>query len=140
MPGSPQDKVKGSAMPQVAHQHDNRNVAQGLCLTAPGASQRYKNIIHQPFVQGDVPAFPEFSDVPGKIRPVEVFRDLDAEKPARSDSDVRVGGKIEVDLPPIAEQPQQQCPTRSHRDVLAVQVVGQAGQKIGEHELLDQTA
>ena len=79
MPSSPQDEIKGSAVPQTAHQHHYCDVAQGLCLTTPGASQRYENIVYQPFIQGDVPAFPELSDVTGKLRPVEIFRDFYSE-------------------------------------------------------------
>ena len=79
---------------------------------------------------------PEFGYVRPQVGPIEIFRHFDAEEASRTDGDIGVGGKIEIDFKAVCQQPNGQHPARGQGDIGAVEMVGEGGQKISEHEFL----
>ena len=70
-----------------------------------------------------MPVFPEFGDVCAQIRPIKILRYSQTKKAGRTDRNIRVSGKIEIDLQSVGEQPDRQNPTLRRRDVRGVQMV-----------------
>ena len=77
MQSSPYYECPICAVPETANQHGQQQVAISLRSSLAVASHRYVDIVPQPCGQGDVPAFPKFTDAAREVRLVEIFHQLD---------------------------------------------------------------
>ena len=67
-------------MPESGNHEDNKRIPNLLALAASATPHRNIDVIAEPGRKRNVPAAPEFSDVSGEIRKVEVSHQLDAEE------------------------------------------------------------
>ena len=70
----------------------------------PVTAERDVDIILQPVGKGHVPAFPESACILGLIRGVEVLGEIKAHQHRDPRCDVRISGKVRIDLKGIAEK------------------------------------
>ena len=87
-----------------------------------------------------MPAPPEICDRAGNIRIVEVFREGEAEHPAKTNRHVRIAGKIKVDLEGIGKsaQPCRQRGQRSWRN--RRRLLPQLSDAVGQQHFFDNAA
>lgn len=81
---------------------------------------------------------PEIGDVGIEVGPIEIFGDLDAKEPSRTDGDVGIGGKVGVNFDAIGKKPKRKRGALGLCDVVNVQVVGIGGEKIRDGEFFSQ--
>ncbi len=65
---------------------------------APAAAERDIHIIRQPTGQRDVPAAPQLPCAAGEKRGAEVLRQADVQQQRAANGDIRIGGKITIEL------------------------------------------
>ena len=124
------------AVPQAAQRHGDHQVQIGTRRAAAVAAERYVQVLLQPAGQADVPALPEFADVPGNVGPVEVHRQVVAQAARRAGGHVGVAGEIEVDLHGVGDHRQRHrgravgAHRREHR-------IGEHRHLVGQHRLLE---
>ena len=72
-------------------------------LKMTGEADRIKDVVFQPFTQGDVPASPEIVDGNGEKRPFEILGYVHAEHLGYAADHVHAAGKLCIDLEGIQE-------------------------------------
>ena len=97
-------KVEREAMPQADDQHVQHDAEDKPDLAEPAQRhrERRKQIVRDPTGQAHVPSAPEFLNVDGRERRVEVGRALDSEQLADAERDIRVASEVGVKLQQIA--------------------------------------
>lgn len=95
---APDNIGQAAAVPETADQKREQKIQAVPETSHPAAAKRNVDIIAKPGGEGDVPTAPKFPDGEGKIGVLEVGHKLDAEKSGTADGDVRVAGKVAVDL------------------------------------------
>ena len=140
MPKTPHHEIQTGSVPETAERHRYHDVSIDHDRTYPRPTQRYKNVIDKPAIERHMPARPKISDVGLEIRPVEILLHRDPKEPGRTDRNIGIARKIEVDMNPIREDPNNKNPARGNGNIRMVQVVGQGGQDIRDGEFLDQAA
>src|SRR5438309_2185063 len=98
MQGAPNDKRPGRTVPEPADQERQNQVAIEIDASLAQSAKRNEDVIEQPVGKGDMPAPPEIAKVYCSIRRVEVRWQLETQQQRRSDSDIRVAGKVAIDL------------------------------------------
>src|SRR5579871_3515752 len=93
--------------PDDGHVNKDRSDQSGLTQVSKRHRQRREQIVHEPEGQTHVPAAPEFLNVDGGERGVEIGRTLDAKQLSDAESYVRVAVKVGKKL--------QQIPRRRHQ-------------------------
>ena len=88
-------------MPYAGKDEYDKQVAVNISGTV--SAERDINIFAEPCAERDVPSAPEFRDRAGNVREVEVVLDIETEQVAKTDSDIRVSGKVIVDLEEIGD-------------------------------------
>src|SRR5437667_1458957 len=95
---TPDDKRPGRAVPQPADQKRQDQVSIKIDAPFSNSAYRDEDVIEQPVGKGNVPAAPEVAQRRGPVRRVEICGQLEAQQQSRSDRDIRVTGKVAVDL------------------------------------------
>ena len=90
-------------MPEAAYQKDGQHIDAPADRRYPVSAQRDIDVIPEPAGKGNMPAAPEFLDPPGKIRTVKIPSAADSQQISHADGDIRVAGKITVELEGIEE-------------------------------------
>ena len=85
-------------MPDAGDEKDGKEVEQGAPPAFAVSAQRDVEVFPEPGAQRDVPPPPELGDRAGEVGEVEVFLHANPEQFAQADGDVRVGGKVVVNL------------------------------------------
>ena len=99
------------------------------------SSQRKENVVAHPARQRHVPALPEAGEIALQVGKIEVFRDREADElSAVADRDVGIAREIEEELK--AENVEGSPHPRS-RQARVGEVQGQAAEKVGDRELLE---
>src|SRR5438874_3734376 len=98
MQRAPDDKRPGRAVPEPADQERQDQVAIKIDAALAQSAERNEDVIEQPVGKGDMPAPPEIAKAYGSIRRIEVRRQLETQQQRRSDSDIRVTGKVAIVL------------------------------------------
>ena len=135
---APQHEFPLGAVPQAAQEHRQPEIQIGAPGAVPAAAQRNVQVVAEPGRQTDVPAPPEVARVQRDVRPVEVERDFIAQQQRRADGDVRIAGKIAVDLHRVAVDRRQHLPTGVHFGQRKHAVDQIDRQEIGDDHLLEQ--
>src|SRR5436853_6100367 len=111
---TPDHKCPGAAVPEPAEQHCDHDVA----INEPGrpaiSAERNVKIIAQPARETDVPAMPEVGNVRREIRETKIDWQLVTEQTDGRDRQVRVTGKIAIDLDRVEEDGN---PRAWHREI-----------------------
>ena len=84
VPSSPQNESPCGAVPESSEQHGDNQVDVGSYVAFAVSSKRNVEVVFQPAGEGDVPAAPEFGDGRRFIGGVEVFVEMEAEQPEKS--------------------------------------------------------
>src|SRR5205807_3537252 len=124
------------AVPEPADQHYRQQVHVHGQTRSARAAERHEHVVDEPAEERSMPPPPELRDVRPRVRPIEVLRNPDAKEPRRSNCDIRVRRKVEIDLARVRQDPHDERAAARRRDVGAVQMVGDARQEIGDRELL----
>lgn len=124
-------------MPKAADQEYHQRVASDFPTRTTAAAQRNVNVIAKPSGERDVPTAPKLSDVSREIRKIEVTHQADAEQACRTDGDVRITGKVTIDLESEEYGAQQQI------EAIEVLIVGEYlidrdGTIVRHHHLFEQ--
>jgi len=75
-----------------------KEISNGKKQRPPVPAQGNVKIIPDPTAQGHVPVVPERRYIRLQVRPVEIFRYPEAQKPGAADGDVRIAGEIKIDF------------------------------------------
>ena len=137
---APQNKVKSSTVPQPTDSHRNQEVQINTWHGDARSSQRDVDIVEQPGGKRDMPVAPEIGDVGLKVGPIEIFWNANAKEPCGADGDIRVGGKVGIDLQAVSEKPQGKDGAMCDGDVRHVEMVGVCSEQIRNGELFGQTS
>lgn len=101
---APGDEGPPRAVPKAAEEHGEHEVA--VAHEPPGAvaAERDIEVVAQEGRQSHVPAPPEFNDVGGLVRRVEVHRQDDAEHTRGADRHVGIAREVEIELQRVGER------------------------------------
>ena len=94
----PGRKVPVRPVPESAQKEYDQHVPHVYRRSPPAPAQRNIHIIREPGRERDVPPTPEVPDTVSQIRTVEIDMQTDSEKPRSAQRDIRVAGKIRIDL------------------------------------------
>src|SRR5262245_26201070 len=86
------------SMPQTADQHRGQQIEISAGRATTIAAETDVEIIAQPRRKADVPAPPEIADARGGVGQIEIPHDVKAQYARRATCDVRVTGKVAIDL------------------------------------------
>ena len=95
---APEKEGQTAAVPEAADQKGEKKIQAVPKTSRPAAAKRNIHIIPKPGGQGDVPAAPELPDRKGKVGISEIGCKLHAKEPRTADGDIRIAGKITVNL------------------------------------------
>ena len=102
------------------------------------AAQRNVKVVPEPAAEGHMPATPELLRIHGLIGRIEVLGQIETHQHGHAGSDVRVAGKVCIDLQGIAEKGRQVLEAAVHQGILKHAVCEVDGQVIGQDELFQQ--
>ena len=95
---SPNNECPVGTVPKSADDENNEHVPDAHPCTGPAAAEGNIEIVAKPGREGDMPAPPEFGNIPGEVGEGEVLHQVEAEKSCGADRDVGIAGKITIDL------------------------------------------
>jgi len=95
-------------MPQAAEGEGDEQVKVPPPFPRPAASQGDIDIIPEPGHERDMPPPPEFGDRSRVKGPVEVIHQAETHDLGRTDRNIRIAGKIAIDLKSKEESPRDQ--------------------------------
>ena len=95
---SPNDKRPIGTVPKSADEEDDKGVAYRFPFAHPRTAEWDIEVIAEPRRKADVPASPEFGNVTGEVRRLEIGHERYAKQPRRPNGDVAVSTEVSVDL------------------------------------------
>src|SRR2546427_10674086 len=85
-------------MPKTAYQESNKQIEVPSLPRCAITSKRYVKIVAKPCRQRDVPSLPKLRNAFCVIRTIEIGHEMEAHDLGRSNGNVRVAGKIAINL------------------------------------------
>ena len=135
MDRAPDEEGQGTAVPEAADQKGDKQVETVADPPGAAAAQRDVNIVPKPSGEGDVPTAPKFLYGKGEVRTPKVCRQLHAEQSGTADGNVRIAGKVAVDLDGIHHGGDDK--DQSHiAAAVVVHLVDGHGKGIRDHQFL----
>jgi hypothetical protein len=98
MQPSPYHKGPVGPMPDTAQQKYEKDGTTPSGQAGPVAAQRNVQIIPEPGGQGNMPAGPKFTNIPGKVREVKIPHQPEPHYAGSPTGNIRIGGKVTIDL------------------------------------------
>jgi hypothetical protein len=92
-------------MPQPAQEHGNHQVSGGAPFSTPVAAKRNVKVVAEPGGQRDVPAPPKVRWRDGEVRQLEINHEPEAHEVSQTPGNIRIAGKIAINLESKSEQP-----------------------------------
>ena len=139
MQAPPGDERPARSVPETAEQHREHEIdvrsARAFAVSAEGNVK----IIAKPGRERNVPPSPEVLDVRRLVRRVEIQRKAYAEEQRRTDGDIRVSGKVAINLDRIAEDSGVALESRILRRCVENAVDQVQGKVIADSDLLEET-
>ena len=106
----------------------------GLADAVP--AHRNVHVVLEPGGQRDVPSAPEFGNILGEIRRIEVLHQADIHAACRTDGDIGIAGEVTVDLDRESKNPEDQTSAGIFVDIVEYRV-RKHRKVIGNNDLLE---
>lgn len=122
-------------MPETADQKSDKQVDAVPDPPSTTAAKRNINVVPKPGGEGDVPAAPKFFHGKGEVGAPKVRPKFYAKKCGAADGNIRIPGKVAVDLDGVHHRGNDK--DQSHITVaVVVHLVDRHGKGIGDHQFL----
>src|SRR2546422_4996008 len=129
---APDDERPRRAVPEAADQERQHQVAIKIDPALANAAERNEDVIEKPVGKRYVPAPPEIAQAQRSIRRVEIHRQLETQQQRRTNRNVRVTGKVAVDLQRVPVNCDQRLERRIELWLIEDAIDQVVGQKVSD--------